>query len=120
MSSSAAISTAVSAGARSSNAWKRSTGSSSAMSGRSSASDERGDLGELAVLGRELGGGRDLDRLERRPSERWVNVENQRSDSTSMSNRSTRTAWSSVAGKTSRMPPRIANWPRSSTWSTRS
>ena len=32
------------------------------------------------------------------PSERWVNVENQRSDSISMSKRSTRTARSSVAG----------------------
>ena len=31
------------------------------MSGRSSALLERGDLGQLAVLGRELGGGRDLD-----------------------------------------------------------
>ncbi len=32
------------------------------------------------------------------PRERWVNVENQRSDSISMSKRSTRTARSSVAG----------------------
>ena len=43
------------------------------------------------------------------PSERCVNVENQRSDSISTSNMSTRTARSSVAGKMSRMPPRIAN-----------
>ena len=49
----------VRSGIRSSSAWKCSTGSSSAMSGRSSSS--RGDLGQLAVLGRELGGGRDLD-----------------------------------------------------------
>ena len=54
------------------------------------------------------------------PSERCVNVENQRSDSISTSNMSTRTARSSVAGKTSRRPPRSANCPRSSTCSTRS
>ena len=33
------------------------------MSGRSSCVLERGDLGQLAVLGRQLGGGRDLDLL---------------------------------------------------------
>ena len=49
------------------------------------------------------------------PSERWVNVENQRSDSISTSNMSTRTARSSVAGNTSSRPPRSANCPRSST-----
>ena len=36
--------------------------------------------------------------LSASPSERWVNVENQRSDSISSSKRSTRTARSSVAG----------------------
>ena len=45
------------------NGWKSSTGSSSAMSGRSDGVLERGDLGELAVLGRELGGRRHLDHL---------------------------------------------------------
>ena len=54
------------------------------------------------------------------PSERWVKVENQRIDSISSPNSSSRAARSSVAGKTSRMPPRIANWPRSSTCSVRS
>ncbi len=54
------------------------------------------------------------------PSERCVNVENQRSDSISTSNMSTRTARSSVAGKTSSRPPRSANCPRSSTCSVRS
>ena len=39
------------------------------------------------------------------PSERWVNVENHRSDSISSPNRSTRTARSSVAGNTSSRPP---------------
>ena len=58
---------------------------------------QRGDLGQLAVLGGELGRGRDLDESVS-PRERWVKVENQRSDSISMSNRSTRTARSSVAG----------------------
>ncbi len=52
---------------------------------------------------------------ETSPSERWVNVENQRSDSISTSNMSTRTARSSVAGNTSRSPPRSANCPRSDT-----
>ena len=58
---------------------------------------ERGDLGQLAVLGRELGGGRDLDRSAS-PRLRWVKVEKKRIDSTSMSKRSMRTARSSVAG----------------------
>ena len=59
---------------------------------------ERGDLGRLAVLGGQLG--RRARSRPRRvsPSERWVKVENQRSDSISMSKRSTRTARSSVAG----------------------
>ena len=58
---------------------------------------ERGDLRQLAVLGGELGRGRDLDAVGLAQA-RCVNVENQRSDSISMSNRSTRTARSSVAG----------------------
>ncbi len=40
---------------------KSSTGSSSAMSGRSSSLLQRGDLSQLAVLGGELRGRRDLD-----------------------------------------------------------
>jgi hypothetical protein len=60
-----------SAGARSRKAWKRSSGSSSAMSGRSLVVGRH--LGELAVLGRELGGGRDstaVDVAERALGER--------------------------------------------------
>ena len=57
---------------RSSSAPKRSSGSSSAMSARSTRPPDRrgkaprrgGDLGQLAVLDRELGGGRDLDLLD--------------------------------------------------------
>ena len=51
----------VCSGISSSRSRKCSTGSSSAMSGRSSSVG--GDLGQLAVLGRELGRGRDLDAL---------------------------------------------------------
>ena len=57
----------------------------------------RRQLGELAVLGVELRGGSDLH-ASASPSERWVKVENQRSDSTSSPNSSARTARSSVAG----------------------
>ena len=67
------------------------------MSGRSSRSSEAAISRELAVLGIELGGGRDLDRSAS-PSERCVKVENQRSDSISSPNSSTRTALSSVDG----------------------
>ena len=76
------------------------------MSGRSSSS--LGELRELAVLERELGGRVELD-PSASPSERWVNVENQRIDSISSPNSSSRAARSSVAGKTSRIPPRTAN-----------
>ncbi len=48
---------------RSSSSRKRSTGSTSATSGRSAASVAGGDLGQLAVLGAELGGRRDLHAL---------------------------------------------------------
>ena len=54
------------------------------------------------------------------PSDRWVKVENHRICSISSPNSSRRAARSSVAPKTSRMPPRIANCPRSVTWSARS
>ena len=67
-SSSAAITTSVCSGKRSSSSRKRSTGSSSATSGRLVGVLERGDLGQLAVLGGELGGGRDLDPLRPRPA----------------------------------------------------
>ena len=57
----------------------------------------RRDLRQLAVLGASSAAGA-ISTASASPSERCVNVENQRSDSISMSNRSTRTARSSVAG----------------------
>ena len=50
---------------------------------------------------------------------RWSATENQRISSTSSPQSSTRSGWSSVGGKTSRMPPRTANSPRRSTMSMR-
>ena len=53
-------------------------------------------------------------------SARCVNGENARTCSISSPNSSTRSGSRPVDGKTSTMPPRTANWPRSSTRSTRS
>ncbi|CPU67756.1 Uncharacterised protein [Mycobacteroides abscessus] len=50
---------------------------------------------------------------------RWSATANQRISDTSSPQNSTRSGWSSVGGKMSRMPPRTANSPRRSTMSTR-
>ena len=65
---------------------------------------------------------RGVDARLRRPraSARWVKGENARTCSISSPNSSTRSGSRPVDGKTSTMPPRTANWPRSSTRSTRS
>ena len=62
-SSSAATAISASSGTRSSSSRKRSTGSTSATSGRSRLVGRGGDLGQLAVLGAELGRRRDLHPL---------------------------------------------------------
>ena len=113
---------------RSSSAPKRSTGRSSAMSGRLDGSSPSpapkeplaAAISASSRCSAASSAAGAISTSSTSPSDRCVNVENQRSDSISTSNMSTRTARSSVAGNTSRRPPRIANCPRSSTWSTRS
>ena len=108
-----------SSGTRSSSSQKRSTGRTSATSGRSSSSVAAAISASSRCSGASSAAGA-ISTRSASSSERWVKVENQVSRSTSTSNSSQRTARSSVAGYTSRMSPRIANWPRSSTCSTRS
>lgn len=48
--------------------------------------------------------------------DRWLSTSKLRIESTSSPQSSTRTGVSSVSGKISRIPPRIANWPSPSTW----
>ena len=124
--SSSAATTSSASPTRSSSAPKRSTGSSSAMSGRSRLPARPAKAPVAAAISASSrcstasSAAGAISTSSTSPSERWVKVENQRSDSISTSNMSTRTARSSVAGNTSSSPPRRANWPRSSTWSTRS
>ena len=87
----------VRSGMMSSSALKCSTGSSSAMSGRSSGAS----LAAISAISRCSGASSAAGEISTQsvsPRLRWVKVENQRSASISMSNRSTRTARSSVGG----------------------
>ncbi len=83
-------------------------------------------VGQRSRLGPDRVGEQDLAarrRPQARPSAtsrlRWSATANQRISSTRSPQNSTRTGWSSIGGKTSRIPPRTANSPRRSTMSTR-
>ena len=96
-SSSAATTTVASPGTRSRKERKRSTGSTSATSGRCSDSSSAAISASSRYSGPSSAAGAISTRCAS-ASDRCVKVENQRSDSTSSPNSSTRTARSSVAG----------------------